>query len=75
MHLGNRSQRPIIVSRIHPQRYYPCCQQNTNYAVVLVVVDAAKAMSGRAHEAEDYIFERLKEFQIPATLILNKVCA
>ncbi|KAG2180115.1 hypothetical protein INT43_003903 [Umbelopsis isabellina] len=40
---------------------------------LLVVVDAAKAMSGRAYEAEDYIFERLKEFQIPATLILNKI--
>jgi hypothetical protein len=41
--------------------------------IVLVVVDAAKAISGKAQNAEDYLFERLQEFSIPATLILNKV--
>jgi hypothetical protein len=40
---------------------------------VLVVVDAAKAISGRPQKAEDYLFERLKDVDIPATLILNKV--
>ncbi|KAI9283864.1 P-loop containing nucleoside triphosphate hydrolase protein [Umbelopsis sp. AD052] len=40
---------------------------------LLVVVDAAKAISGKAQGAEDYLFERLEEFSIPATLILNKV--
>lgn len=40
---------------------------------VLVVVDAAKAISGRPQKAEDYLFERLKDVDIPATLIINKV--
>ncbi|GAB5587659.1 hypothetical protein Unana1_02559 [Umbelopsis nana] len=40
---------------------------------LLVVVDAAKATSGRPQKAEEYLFERLKECDIPATLILNKV--
>lgn len=45
----------------------------TRTFIVLVVVDAAKAVSGKAQGAEDYLFERLKEFSIPASLILNKV--
>ncbi|KXN73345.1 GTP-binding protein Era [Conidiobolus coronatus NRRL 28638] len=39
---------------------------------LLVVLDSTKLINNTSH-AEDFMFERLKQFEKPATLVLNKV--
>lgn len=40
---------------------------------MLVVVDAGRSLQPKARVTEDFLLERLKDLNIPATLIFNKV--
>ena len=41
--------------------------------IVLVVVDASRSLQPKARITEEFILERLRELNIPATLIFNKM--
>jgi hypothetical protein len=72
---GNHCRKLITVRYLLLLPWFHVDAVLTYWDAVLVVVDAAKATSGRPQKAEEYLFERLKECDIPATLILNKVGA